>query len=469
MFTSKRMPITVLISGGELAIESVVETKAVAIVHFVQGSNEKIQIRYGEMFLGIRHTANRRSAAFLIRLFLPGTILFAIFAVLQTGTRAAQSERALRNANPERLWVGAYVPGWNQEPLDPRNDHLLDAITHFLHFAVYLRPRNGNLDLKTNELTPAKMRALVKAAHGTGKRALLVVGGDGSEPGLCIAATPEHLQKTVKSILSLIEQYGYDGIDVDWEPLVPEDAELYSTFIESLRKGLDQTSLRYRKPKLELTTEIEVNLNDKDYMASLLGTLHKLDEKFDRINLMTYAMANPTSLPFVWHNAALYPGASPVDGFRTPSADGAIREFFAAGFPPDKLGIGIDLYGYLWQGISPEDVSTLGRLWKHPPKVVELTYGEVLKYSRNNSTQWDEQAKVPYMSIPQMNQFLSYEDSRGIEAKLRYVRENGLGGVIIWDIGRDDRDDNSKRQLLGVIDSAEFFEKPPGAGEIVLH
>jgi GH18 family chitinase len=73
------------------------------------------------------------------------------------------------------------------------------------------------------------------------------------------------------------------------------------------------------------------------------------------------------------------------------------------------------------------------------------------------------------MSIPQMNQFLSYEDSRGIEAKLRYVRENGLGGVIIWDIGRDDRDDNSKRQLLGVIDSAEFFEKPPGAGEIVLH
>ena len=421
------------------------------------------------MLPGRGYTADQRGTLLPVRLLLTGMIIFVVFAFSQSGAQATLSQGNGSDANPARLWVGAYVPGWNQEPLDPRNDHVLDAVTYFLHFAVYLRPSDGRLDLKTNELTPAKMRALVTAAHEAGKQALLVVGGDASEPGLCIAADPEHLPKTVKAILSLVDRYGYDGVDVDWEPLVAEDADLYSSFIESLRKGLDRASLSQRKPRLELTTAIEVNLNDKEYMTSLLATLQKLDKKFDRINLMTYAMANPSSLPFVWHNAALYPGASPKDGFRTPSTDGAIREFLAAGFQPEKLGIGIDLYGSLWQGNGPKDVSSPGTIWKLPPKVKELTYGEVTTFFRNNSIQWDEQAKVPYISIPRLNQFLSFEDSRGIEAKLRYVQQSGLGGVIVWDIGKDDHDDNAKRQLLGGINGVPFLNEQPGTGRVIPH
>jgi len=185
---------------------------------------------------------------------LLGAIIFAIFAVAQGGTQAARSQRTLVNAHAEQLWVGAYVPGWNQQRLDPRNDHLLDGITHFLHFAVYVRPSDVSLDLQTNELTPSKMRAMVRAAHGAGKQALLVVGGEGAAPGLRIACSPERLPNTLKSILSLIDRYGYDGIDVDWEPLAPQDADLYSSFIESLRKSLDQTAPHHRRPKLSLTT-----------------------------------------------------------------------------------------------------------------------------------------------------------------------------------------------------------------------
>ena len=347
---------------------------------------------------------------------------------------------------------------------------MLDAITYFLHFAVYVRASDGSLELQTNELTPSKMRALVGAAHGADKQALLVVGGEGAAPGLRIASSPERLPSTLKSILSLVDRYGYDGVDVDWEPLAPQDADLYTTFIEGLRKSLDQTALLHRRPKLALTTAIEVNLNKDDYMASLVSTLHQLDDKVDRINLMTYAMANSRSLPFVWHNSALYPVVSPENAFRTPSVDGAIGAFFAAGFQPAKLGIGINLYGYLWQGQGLENVSTPGKLWKFPPKVVELTYGQVTtEFLKNNPTRWDQQAQVPYLSIPQRNQFLSYEDNRGIEAKLRYVQQHGLGGVIIWDIGRDDRDENAKRQLLGAINSAVSFSKLPESAEIIPH
>jgi len=134
------------------------------------------------------------------------------------------------------------------------------------------------------------------------------------------------------------------------------------------------------------------------------------------------------------------------------------------------LGIGINLYGYLWQGQGPENISSPGKLWKLPPKVVELSYGEVVKeFLKNNLTLWDQQAEVPYLSIPQTNQFLSFENIRGLEAKLRYVQQKGLGGVIIWDIGWDDQDENAKRQLLGAINQALSLGKLPESGEIILH
>jgi len=309
------------------------------------------------------------------------------------------------------------------------------------------------------------MRALVSAAHKAGKQVLLVVGGEGAAPGLRIAASSGRLQHTVGSILSLVDRYRYDGVDVDWEPLTPQDAHLYSGLVRDLRKSMDETARHHRRQRLALTTAIEVDLNDKDYMTSLVETLRKLEETLDRINLMTYTMANPKKLPFVWHNSALYPSStSPTQGLRTPSADGAVRAFIAGGIQPSKLGIGINLHGYLWTGRNTEDVSAPGRTWKVPPTVVELTYGEVVKeYFNPNRCRWDGEAEAPYISIRETNQFISYEDRRGIEAKLSYVQLNGLGGIIIWDIGRDDQDHNAKRQLLGVINKAAslcFLDEP---------
>jgi chitinase len=381
----------------------------------------------------------------------------------------AQSELDLNGAKPQQLWVGAYVPGWNQEPIDPSHEHAFDAVTAFLHFGVYFRPHNGNLDLATNELTPEKMRELVLAAHNAHKQALLVVGGEGAARGLRVAANPAHLSNTLRGIISLVDRYGYDGIDVDWEPLAPKDAVLYSRFVDGLREGLDRLPANDRQTRRWLTTAIEVNLNDDDYMAPLLSTLHKLDEKFDRIDLMTYTMAIPSSLPFVWHNSALYPGISPKDGFRTPSADGAVKEFIAAGFQRQKLAIGIDLYGYLWQGRGPEDISVPGRTWKSRPKVTELSYGEVTKYLQDNSSHWDEEAKVPYLSFPLTNRFVSYEDGRGIEAKVAYSKENSLGGIIVWDVGRDDENPRAKRELLSILGRALISNQAKASEKSIQH
>src|SRR5215470_6408020 len=255
---------------------------------------------------------------------------------------ADQPAGQVRRSCAKQLWVGGYVPGWNQGKLDLKHNRALDAITYFLHFAVYFRPRDGRLDLAINELSPARMKALVSTAHRQGKQALLVIGGEGAAPGLRIATGPGRLEQTIRSIISLVNLYGYDGLDVDWEPLSPQDAGLYSGLIQGLSRELATAGPRKGR-RLALTTAIEVDLNDEEYMSSLFQVLRELDGILDRIELMTYTMANPEKLPFVWHSSALYPSATLAQaGFRTPSADSAVRAFVAAGIPSNKLGIGIN-------------------------------------------------------------------------------------------------------------------------------
>src|ERR1035437_3989033 len=113
-------------------------------------------------------------------------LLLALFAFASgtppTGTTAAQ------DACPRPHWVGAYVPGWAQEDSAQFQDYEFDLITHLLHFAVFVRP-NGSLDLRSNELTPNNMRDLIAQGHHSGRKVLLVVGGERADKGLRIACS----------------------------------------------------------------------------------------------------------------------------------------------------------------------------------------------------------------------------------------------------------------------------------------
>jgi chitinase len=385
----------------------------------------------------------------------PACLLLALFS-FASGMQPTETT-AMQEACPEPHWVGAYVPGWAQEDSAQFRDHEFDSITYLLHFAVFVRP-NGSLDLRSNELTPKKMRDLVARGHQSGRKVLLVVGGERADKGLRIACNPRNLTHTVQTLANLVETYRYDGIDMDWEPFPMWDAQLYAGAIKSLRRSLDKISARRNRTRIVLSAAIEVDPNDEPYMRSLTENLADLSEYVDQVNLMTYTMANPMKLPFVWHNSALYPAdKSPKAGFRTPNADEAVNAFLVAGFRPDQLGIGINLHGYVWRSrdkTNTEDLSQPGRIWKARPEVSELTYDELMsQYFSPSRYRWDSDAQVSYLSIPERQTFVSYEDGRGIQKKVAYMRAHQLGGMTVWDAGGA-REVNGNRRLLQMVDDA---------------
>ena len=55
------------------------------------------------------------------------------------------------------------------------------------------------------------------------------------------AATPEKRANFARSCVDLIENYGFDGIDVDWEyPSNEQEAQNYVELLCTIRESLDQ-------------------------------------------------------------------------------------------------------------------------------------------------------------------------------------------------------------------------------------
>jgi chitinase len=78
---------------------------------------------------------------------------------------------------------------------------------------------------------------------------------------------------------------------------------------------------------------------------------------------------------------------------------------------------------------------------------------------------FDEGAGAAYLSVDLPGTaddlFVSYEDEAACTRKMEYVRANGLGGVILWDVANQylpDRAPGARNPLLGALGHAAFAE-----------
>ena len=50
---------------------------------------------------------------------------------------------------------------------------------------------------------------------------------------------------------------------------------------------------------------------------------------------------------------------------------------------------------------------------------------------------WDSIAGAPYAFSAEKGLFVTYDDPRSVADKTRYARENGLAGIMFWQLGGD--------------------------------
>ena len=331
------------------------------------------------------------------------------------------------------VWVSAYYAGWMQgcwyEGYLSADEIDFDAVTHVIHFSV-MPEQDGSIDDSINCISPQNSADIVTAAHDAGKKVLISVGCWGTEPDFLSATNAANRTKFINNLIDFMVTRGYDGIDIDWEPLSSSSASQYSAFVTELRDALDMITPR---PLLTAAVLWEPSI------------FSQLQDKFDQMNIMTYEMSGPWPGWITWHNAPIYDGGYwfPSTGAPVPSADGFVEDFLSAGVQPSKLGIGIEFYGAVWSGGSGTTtggVTEPGQSWIKAPSVEMAAYYEIMDgYYQPQYYRWDLAAQAAYLSIDNNkdadDRFISYDDETSCYEKVAYVRSKGIGGITIFELG----------------------------------
>jgi chitinase len=313
----------------------------------------------------------------------------------------------------QSIWVSAYYTAQSQLARAPApTDIDYGALTHIIHFSV--RPTaTGDLDGGTDlMLHPELSTDAVQAAHAAGRKILLCVGGSaGSTYGaqFLSALGDGARDNLVANLVVLVTARGYDGLDVDCEPL---DATVsgYPLFITALRARLPSGAL--------LTATSEPS-------AALAAVFSPIQSSLDQINVRTYNLSS-AKLKESWHNSALFGIASPLTGNQLPSWDGTLADW--SSIDRRRLGLGIDFHGKLWTGPEGPD-----QPYSSSAQPAALSFSAIMDgYYSTSAHHWHRGPEVPYLSLS--GQFVSYDDEASVARKIAYARSAPVGGVILWEL-----------------------------------
>ncbi len=131
------------------------------------------------------------------------------------------------------------------------------------------------------------------------------------------------------------------------------------------------------------------------------------------------------------------------------SVDLVTREYLKAGVDPKKIYIGVACHS---RGFANTD--GLGKMSEGLVHNSSWDPG-VSDYNAfplpNAPEYWDDTCKATYSYDPALRDLNSYESVRSVGEKCNYVKQKGLGGVVVWEITGDFRDPKNPRSLMAEI------------------
>ncbi|RAV99470.1 glycosyl hydrolase family 18 protein [Pseudochryseolinea flava] len=127
-----------------------------------------------------------------------------------------------------------YLPSWAGSVSAVQ----FSKLTH-VNYAFVLPTNTGGLQALEN---PSKLQSLVSTAHANGVKVLIAVGGwnNGNDNAFeSLAANATYRTNFVNSMINMVNQYGLDGVDIDWEyPDNGASSNNYSLLMQQLSTAM---------------------------------------------------------------------------------------------------------------------------------------------------------------------------------------------------------------------------------------
>ncbi len=209
----------------------------------------------------------------------------------------------------------------------------------------------------------------------------------------------------VNTLLNLVLNKGYDGIDVDYENLKAGDRTNFTSFIQQLASTFHAKGKRVEVCVYGKTSEPGTWDGPQAENYAALGAAA------DRINIMTY--------DYHWNT-------SPAGPIAPVSWVDQVAAFAAQSITPSKVALGMNLYGYDWVGSNGDS-----QMWN----VLEgrrTSYGATKNWDATNDESWFK------YTASGVSHTVWYGDNRSVASRLPIVDKYNLSGPVFWHVGGED-------------------------------
>ncbi|MDD4212459.1 MAG: glycoside hydrolase family 18 protein [Bacilli bacterium] len=273
---------------------------------------------------------------------------------------------------------------------------------------------NGELSVRSLENLQNVLRLRAK-----GVRIVIVIDGVSTntrEAFVQAASSEENREKLATSIANVIEQYQFDGVDLDWEfPNGTTEKNNFSLLVKRIREKLDESDR-----DLILSAAVRSGGYSTHY------NLVELNKYLDYLHIMSYGMSGS--------NTARHQSALMNSTYSSFSISSSVNMYINGGMDRDKVVFGIPFYVKVGTLANP----TLPALGQSLSNYYSVGYSSFMAttFVQQNFVEYFDAAAQVYYAVG-TTQFASYDNPESIRLKCEWAIENGIAGVMFWDYGHD--------------------------------
>ncbi|MDN5332594.1 MAG: spore germination protein [Tepidanaerobacteraceae bacterium] len=275
----------------------------------------------------------------------------------------------------------------------------------------YTLDQNSNLTSYDNSrwiMKPEEHSSVLEMARQNGVRVFALIFENDRTRLSQTLGTTEKRKALVDQIVSEVEKENYDGVNVDFEYIKPEDKENFNNFIIEL-----YNALKSKNKTLSLSLPAKTEKHDwwPAYDYEILGRYS------DFVVVMAYDKSPNTPGP-----------QAGVDWTRE------VVDYAIARIPAQKVVLGIGYYGYAWT--ENERYTVLEE--KNQMTYSRILFLNELKSKYGLKMNLDETSLMAYSSFKDekgATYQIWIETKASVDAKCKMVIEKGLKGIAVWRLG----------------------------------